>query len=87
MRQDGIRAGVTLFHPQEAVIPGRMRCSGQISKVNPGRVHTPCVAAVATVKREMGGAKAAAGTVIVQCAIAWVVAFAVHSVGAAVGLV
>jgi len=50
-------------------------------------LYTPCVAAVATVKREMGGAKAAAETVIVQCAIAWVVAFAVHSVGAAVGLV
>ena len=50
-------------------------------------LYTPCVAAVATVKREMGGAKAAAGTVIVQCAIAWIVAFAVHSVGVAVGLV
>lgn len=50
-------------------------------------LYTPCVAAVATVKREMGGAKAAAETVIVQCAIAWIVAFAVHSVGAAVGFV
>lgn len=50
-------------------------------------LYTPCVAAVATMKREMGGTKAAAGTVIVQCAIAWIVAFAVHSVGAAVGLV
>ena len=33
-------------------------------------LYTPCVAAVATVKREMGGVKAATGTVIVQCAIA-----------------
>lgn len=44
-------------------------------------LYTPCVAAVATVKREMGGAKAAAGTVIVQCVIAWGIAFAVHSIG------
>ena len=50
-------------------------------------LYTPCVAAVATVKREMGGVKAAAGTVIIQCAIAWIVAFVVHSIGVAVGLV
>lgn len=50
-------------------------------------LYTPCVAAVATVKREMGGTKAAVGTVIAQCAIAWVIAFAVHSVGLLVGLV
>ncbi len=50
-------------------------------------LYTPCVAAVATVKREMGGVKAAAGTVIIQCAIAWIVAFVVHSMGVAVGLV
>ena len=50
-------------------------------------LYTPCVAAVATVKREMGGTKAAVGTVIAQCAIAWIIAFAVHSVGLLVGLV
>ena len=44
-------------------------------------LYTPCVAAVATVKREMGGAKAAAITVLVQCAIAWMVAFLVHGIG------
>ena len=30
---------LTAMHPQEAVTPGRMRCIGQISKVDPGRVH------------------------------------------------
>ena len=50
-------------------------------------LYTPCVAAVATVKREMGGVRAAAATVIIQCAIAWIVAFVVHSIGVAVGLV
>ena len=38
-------------------------------------LYTPCVAAIATVKREMGGTKAAVATVIIQCAIAWCVAF------------
>ena len=41
-------------------------------------LYTPCVAAIATVRREMGSARAAAVTVVLQCAIAWVVAFAVR---------
>ena len=50
-------------------------------------LYTPCVAAIAAVKRELGGAKAAAGVVIMQCAIAWVVAFVVHCVGTLLGFV
>lgn len=49
-------------------------------------LYTPCVAAIATVKREMGGAKAAAATVIIQCLIAWLVAFLVKIVGMLLGL-
>lgn len=49
-------------------------------------LYTPCVAAIATVKREMGGTKAAVATVIIQCAIAWSVAFLIHAVGLAFGL-
>ena len=49
-------------------------------------LYTPCVAAIATVKREMGGAKAAGLTVVLQCVIAWIVAFAVHLVGVLFGL-
>lgn len=49
-------------------------------------LYTPCVAAVATVKREMGGVKAAAGIVLFQCAIAWVIAFLIHGAGTALGL-
>lgn len=49
-------------------------------------LYTPCVAAIATVKREMGGAKAATLIAVSQCAIAWVVAFVVHLFGVAVGL-
>ncbi|MCM1113731.1 MAG: ferrous iron transport protein B [Muribaculum sp.] len=48
-------------------------------------LYTPCVAAIATVKREMGGARAAALTVVLQCVIAWGAAFAVHSVGVLLG--
>jgi ferrous iron transport protein B len=42
-------------------------------------LYTPCVAAIASVKRELGG-KSAILVVISQCVIAWIVAFFVHCV-------
>ncbi len=49
-------------------------------------LYTPCVAAIAAVKRELGGGRAALGVVLMQCGIAWVVAFAVHCAGVLLGL-
>lgn len=49
-------------------------------------LYTPCVAAIAAVKRELGGSRAALCVVLLQCGIAWVVAFAVHCVGLLLGL-
>ena len=50
-------------------------------------LYTPCVAAIAAVRRELGSKRAAAGVALLQCALAWVVAFVVHCVGALLGLV
>ena len=47
-------------------------------------LYTPCVAAISAAKRELGG-KWALIIVILQCAIAWVVAFAVHALGVMMG--
>ena len=41
-------------------------------------LYTPCVAAMAAVKRELGSTRAAAGVALMQCVIAWIVAFIVH---------
>ena len=43
-------------------------------------LYTPCVAAVAAIKRELGG-KWAAGVVLAQCAVAWIAAFVVYRAG------
>jgi len=43
-------------------------------------LYTPCVAAVASIKRELGG-KWAAGIVISQCVIAWLCALVVRGIG------
>lgn len=49
-------------------------------------LYTPCVAAITSVKRELGG-KWAVGVVIGQCAIAWFVAYLVHLLGVILGLI
>lgn len=48
-------------------------------------LYTPCVAAVASVKRELGG-KWAIGVVFGQCAVAWICAFLVRMIAMAIGL-
>ncbi len=44
-------------------------------------LYTPCVAAVAAVRREMNSSFAALSFVLIQCAAAWVAAFAVYNIG------
>ncbi|WP_130838560.1 ferrous iron transport protein B [Lachnoclostridium sp. Marseille-P6806] len=41
-------------------------------------LYTPCVAAIASIRRELGG-KWAAGVVLWQCVIAWIAAFVFHA--------
>ena len=47
-------------------------------------LYTPCVAAIASIRRELGS-KWAAGLVVWQCAVAWVAASVVHLIGVLVG--
>lgn len=44
-------------------------------------LYTPCVAAIAAIRREMDSALQAVGIVIMQCGIAWLVAFGVYQIG------
>ena len=43
-------------------------------------LYTPCVAAIASIKRELGS-KWAISVVILQCAIAWIAAFLIYLIG------
>ena len=43
-------------------------------------LYTPCVAAIASIRRELGR-KWAVGVVLWQCVIAWIAAFIVHIIG------
>ena len=47
-------------------------------------LYTPCVASIATIKRELGG-RWAVGVALFQCLIAWIVAFIVRLIGLVLG--
>ena len=68
--------------------------AAMLAAISPGSVisllvfcllYTPCVAAIAAIRRELGG-KWAGGIVAFQCGIAWVAAFIVHAICLACGL-
>lgn len=44
-------------------------------------LYTPCVAAVATIRRELGSGLKTAGVVLLQCGVAWLAALAAYAVG------
>ena len=44
-------------------------------------LYTPCVAAIATVKNELGSGLKTVGVVIMQCAIAWVAGTLIYQIG------
>ena len=43
-------------------------------------LDTPCIAAVATIRRELKSTLATVGVVIMQCAVAWIASFAIYSI-------
>ena len=44
-------------------------------------LYTPCVAAVATIRRELGSGLQTVGVVILQCVVAWVAAGLFYQIG------
>ena len=44
-------------------------------------LYTPCVAAVASIRREIGSRLQTVGIVVMQCVVAWLAAFAVYHIG------
>lgn len=50
-------------------------------------LYTPCVAAVATIKREMNSVWKTIGIVLMQCGVAWLVACMVYQVGSLLNVI
>ena len=43
-------------------------------------LYTPCVAAIATIRRELDSRLKTVGVVLLQCTVAWVVAFVAYAI-------
>ena len=71
-----------LFGSQITVIMGTLAAASMLVF---SLLYTPCVAAVASIKRELGG-KWAVGVVLWQCAVAWVAALIVRIIGLMLGV-
>ncbi len=70
--------GVASLH---TMLPGMFTALSAVSFLLFTLLYTPCVAAVATLKKELKSGFATVGVVIMQCVIAWIVAFAAYQIG------
>jgi len=62
------------------ILPQLFTTASAISFLTFTLLYTPCVAAVATIKRELGSKLKTLGVVISQCVIAWIVAYVIYNI-------
>ena len=79
MAKESVVSSLTVLFGSSAALQGTLTVAGVAALLVFCLLYTPCVAAIASVKRELGG-KWAAAMVLGQCLIAWVVAFVVYQI-------
>lgn len=77
MAKESVVSSLTVLFGSTEILLGTLTAAGAAALLVFCLLYTPCVAAVASVKRELGW-KWALAVVAGQCAVAWVMAFAVH---------
>ena len=80
MAKESVVSTLTVLFGSSAAVASLLTPLSAVSLLVFCLLYTPCVAAVASVKRELGG-KWAAGVVIGQCVIAWLMAGLVYGMG------
>ncbi len=85
MAKESVVATLSVLIPSSEVLFSVLTPLSAVSLLIFCLLYTPCVAAIASIKRELGG-KSALMVALGQCAIAWVAAFLVHFVGSLIGL-
>lgn len=79
MAKESVVSSLTVLFGSSVALQGTLTVAGAAALLVFCLLYTPCVAAIASVKRELGG-KWAAAMVFGQCLIAWVVAFVVYQI-------
>ena len=80
MAKESVVSTVNVLFASEASLFAALTPAAALSFLTFCLLYTPCVAAVASIRRELGR-RWAALVVAAQCAIAWIVAFLVHFIG------
>ena len=80
LAKESVVSSLTVLFGSTATLQGSLTTVGAAALLVFCLLYTPCVAAIASVKRELGG-KWAAAMVIGQCVIAWIMAFVVYHIG------
>ena len=79
MAKESVVSSLTVLFGSTAALQSSISLPGAAALLVFCLLYTPCVAAIASVKRELGG-KWATAMVIGQCVIAWIAAFAVYHI-------
>ena len=80
MAKESVVSSLTVLFGSTEALQSTLTAVGAGSLLVFCLLYTPCVAAIASVKRELGG-KWATLMVIGQCVIAWIAAFTVYQIG------
>ena len=64
-----------------SALAGVFNAASAVSFLTFTLLYTPCIAAVAAIRRELNSGIKAAGIVFIQCAVAWAAAFIVFRIG------
>ena len=86
MAKESVVSSLTVLFGSMEALQGTLTVPGAVSLLVFCLLYTPCVAAIASVKRELGG-KWAVVVVVGQCAIAWLAAGVVRLIGLLFGIV
>ena len=84
MAKESVVSVMEVLFASEAGIAGMISALTAVTMLIFSLLYTPCVAAVASVRQELGG-KWAVYVVLWQCAVAWIAALIVRLIGMAMG--
>jgi ferrous iron transport protein B len=79
LAKESVVSSLTILFGSSAALQGSLTIAGAVALLVFCLLYTPCVAAIASVKQELGG-KWAAAMVFGQCFIAWIASFAVYHI-------
>ena len=80
LAKESVVSSLTVLFGSTVTLQGSLTTVGAAALLVFCLLYTPCVAAIASVKRELGG-KWAVAMAIGQCVIAWIMAFVVYHIG------